>query len=144
MDKKEENIPRKIVSHLLRNDPFSQWMGIEIIEAKEGLCKIQCVVKREMLNGFAVTHGGIVFSLADTAMAFAAATYGTVSLAIDNSISFARKTEPGTLLTATAESVHLANKIGHFNVQIHNKDILIAVMKGTVYRTREEILLSTT
>lgn len=141
MSDQEDKIPYKIVSHLLRNDPFSQWMGIKILEAKEGFCKIQCPVKKEMLNGFAVTHGGIVFALADTALAFASATYGRVSLAIDNSISFTKKSEPGDLLTATAESIQLSNKIGHFDICVHNSNNeLVASMKGTVYRTHEEIL----
>ncbi|MEX0647129.1 MAG: hotdog fold thioesterase [Balneolaceae bacterium] len=140
MSDPKNTIPYKIVSYLLKEDPFSQWMEVKILEASEGYCKIECPVKEKMLNGFAVTHGGIVFSLADTALAFASSTYGRVSLAVDNSISFMKKTEPGDILTATAQSIQLSYKIGHFNVRVHNKDnSLIAEMKGTVYRTSEEI-----
>lgn len=143
MSDTEQTKPLKIASHLLENDPFSRWMGVKIIEAGEGYCKIECTVKQEMLNGFSVTHGGIVFSLADTALAFASATYGRVSLAIDNSISFSKKTEPGDTLTATAKMVQQSHKIGHFDIQVHNKNFeLVAFMKGTVYRTAKEIDVS--
>ncbi len=131
--------PFRIVNHMLENDLFSQWMGVEVLDVKEGYCKIRCQVKEEMLNGFKVTHGGIVFSLADSALAFSAATYGRVALAIDNSISIAKKTTTGDLLTATSECIHLTHKTGIFEVKVRNSDDdLIALMKATVYRTGEE------
>ncbi len=129
----------KIVSHMLNNDPFSQWMGVEIEEVEEGYCKISCTVNQEMLNGFSVTHGGIIFSLADSALAFASATFGRVSLAIDNSISFAKKSQSGDRLTAISSCINLTHKTGIFDIKVINQnDELIAQMKATVYRTGEE------
>ncbi len=140
MVENDSNNAHAIVSHLLSNDLFSQWMNIEIIETREGFCKISCPVKKEMTNGFQVTHGGIIFSLADSALAFAASTYGRVSLAIDHSITFTKKSVTGDSLIAAAECIHLTHKIGNLDVTITNKkDDLIAVMKGTVYRTGEKI-----
>lgn len=139
MDKSASPSPEEIVSHMLNNDPFSLWMGVEIKEVYEGFCKISCTINDTMLNGFSVTHGGIVFALADSALAFSATTYGRVSLAIDNSISFTKKSVSGDRLTATSECTNLTHKTGVFDIKVKNQnDELIAVMKGTVYRTSEE------
>ncbi len=139
MDKIPESRSLKIVNHMLENDPFSRWMEVKILDVREGYCKISCPVKEEMLNGFKVTHGGILFSLADSALAFSSATYGRVALAIDNNISFMKKTTAGETITAESKCVSLSHKTGVFQIRITNdKDELVALMKGTVYRTSEE------
>jgi acyl-CoA thioesterase len=125
-----------IVHHMLNNDPFSQWMGVELLDVREGYCRISCTVKNEMLNGFSVTHGGIIFSLADSALAFASSSLGRVSLGVDHSISFTQKCYEGDLLTAEATCVHSGNKTGVVRVDVTNqKQELVATLKGTVYRT---------
>ena len=139
MGKDSDSKAKKIVNHMLENDPFSQWMGVKVLEIREGYCKISCTVKEEMLNGFKVTHGGILFSLADSALAFSSATYGRVALAIDNNISFLKKTTAGDTITAESECISLTHKTGVFQIRITNSDDeMVALMKGTVYRTGEE------
>ena len=64
-------LARKVVDHMMEHDKFSQWLGITILEIKEGYSKIQMTVREEMINGFGIVHGGIAFSLADSAFAFA-------------------------------------------------------------------------
>lgn len=142
----DEPIPPKpldIANSLLSKDPFSLWMGIEVLEADLGYCKVSCTVSSEMTNGFGVTHGGIVFSLADTALAFSAATFGKVALAIDNSISFMQKTLPGQKIIATSTVMHQTHKTAVFDIRVtrDDDDELIAQMKGTVYRTGKDIEL---
>ncbi len=133
------NSASDIVNHMLNNDPFSRWMGIEIMEVNKGFCKITCPVKEDMMNGFNITHGGIIFSLADSALAFASATYGRVALAIDNSISFTQKTSVGDILIAEAECINLTHKTGLFEIRVtKSSGQLIALMKGSVYRTHKE------
>jgi acyl-CoA thioesterase len=132
--------PFQIVEDLLKKDPFSQWMGIKIISANEGDCKVQCTITESMLNGFEVVHGGIIFSLADTALAFSAATAGRVALALDNSISFTKKAHAGDTLTAHSKALNLTFRTGLFDVKVTNQsDDLIASMKGTIYRTKDKI-----
>lgn len=129
---------RKIVEKLLSNDPFSKWMEIEIINVKEGFCKIRCIIREEMINGFNVAHGGIIYSLADTALAFSAATGGAVALALDNSISYTKKAKLGDTLTASSEAINITRRTGLYNVKVTNQSSeVIAVMKGTVYRTSD-------
>lgn len=136
MNHNPSSSPQQIIETLLRQDPFSNWMKVKIIGAGEGHCKIQCRIRDNMTNGFGITHGGIIFSIADTALAFSASTYGKVALALDNSISFTNKSVAGDILTASSSAINITRKIGLFDVRIKNQNnITIAMMKGTVYRT---------
>ena len=142
MNESIPDTPSDIVSFLLKNDPFSRWLGVKIVEAETGRCKIECRIRDEMLNGFNIAHGGVLFSLADTALAFSAATYGTVSLTIDNSISITKKSLSGNVLTAESKAVNLTKKTGVFDVRVRNEENeSIAFMKGTVYRTGRKIVI---
>lgn len=140
MDDDSTADPNQIVQSLLQKDPFSQWMGIEVVDVKRGYCKLKCTISKQMLNGFDVVHGGIIFSLADTALAFSAATTGRVALALDNSISYTKKALLNDTLIATSEAINITYRTGLFIINITNQSSeIIAVMKGTVYRTSEAI-----
>ena len=129
----------KIVNHMLENDPFSIWLGIQVLVVKKGSCTIRCTIREEMHNGFGVTHGGVLFSIADSAVAFAAASHGRIALAIDHSISFIKKTESGDVITAQAETISMGYKTGFLNAKLTNQNQeLIADIKGTVYRSSNE------
>ena len=73
------NQSEKIVDKMYQNDAFSQWLGIEVVEVKDGYCKLNMTVRKEMLNGFQIAHGGIAYSLADSALAFASNSHGRKS-----------------------------------------------------------------
>ena len=75
---------------MMRDDLFSQWLGIEVLEIKEGYSKIRMTLREEMINGFGVVHGGIAFSLADSAFAFACNNRNNLSVALDTSITFTK------------------------------------------------------
>ncbi|WP_340106473.1 PaaI family thioesterase [Rhodohalobacter sp. 8-1] len=129
---------KDIVDKLLSQDPFSNWMKIEIIEVYEGFCTARCRVREDMINGFGVTHGGIIYSLADSALAFSAATGGRVALALNNSISYTKKARLGDTLTARSEAINMTHRTGLFDIKVTNQaSDIIAVMKGTVYRTKD-------
>jgi acyl-CoA thioesterase len=96
-------------------------------------------VKKEMLNGFAILHGGITFSLADSALAFASNSHGRMSVSIEASMSYVESGKEGDVLTATANEISLSNKIGIYDIEVKNQNNkLIAHFKGTVYRTSKE------
>ncbi len=138
---KKDDHPEKIVQQMLNSDPFSQWMGIKVLEVREGFCKAGMTVRKEMQNGYGVTHGGILFSLADSALAFASATFGTVSFGIDHSISFTKKTNTGDELIAEATCIFRGSRTGVIQVIIINdKKQKVAVLKGTIYRSEEKII----
>lgn len=123
----------------MANDAFSQWLGIEIVTIKPGFAELQMEVRSEMVNGFNVSHGGIAFSLADSALAFASNSYGRVALAVENNISYTNKVSAGDLLTATTEELGLGNRFGVYNVKLMNQnDKQVAIFRGTVFRTKEQ------
>jgi acyl-CoA thioesterase len=83
-------LANEVVAHMMENDFFSQWMGVELIEVKEGYSKIKMTIRKEMVNGFGIIHGGIPFSLADSAFAFACNNRNNLSVALDVTITFTK------------------------------------------------------
>ncbi len=128
-------LAKNVVDKMLNGDAFSQWLGIEILEISEGFCKLKMTVRDEMTNGFDIAHGGIAYSLADSALAFAANSHGIQSVSIETSISHTEKVVAGDVLIAKAKEIY-TDKTGIYSVVIvnQNKD-MIAHFKGTVYRT---------
>ena len=127
---------RQIAEKLLENDPFSQWLGIQIIDVKEGYCKLQMTLRAEMLNGFGITHGGVVFSFADSALAFSCNNRNNLSLAQDNSINFFKPSKAGDVLIAEAKELHNGRNTGLYLITIHNQQgEQVALFKGTCFRT---------
>ena len=131
--------PRKIINKMFDQDASSQWLGIKIVEVSEGNCQLQMPVRCEMLNGFQIAHGGIAYSLADSALAFASNSHGRKSLSVETSISHTVSVKEGNVLTAATEELSLSDKIGVYLITITNQDNQeVAYFKGTVYRTSKE------
>lgn len=121
------------------HDPFSQWLGIERVEDGPGRSVLRMTVREEMLNGFRIAHGGITYSLADSALAFASNSHGRQSVSVETSISHTAPVKEGDVLTAEATESNLRNKIGIYEVKITNQEgEIVALFKGTVYRTSKE------
>jgi len=133
------NLSKKVVEKMMSGDSFSKWLGIEVLEISEGFCKLQMKVRKEMTNGFAIAHGGVSYSLADSCLAFAANSDGIQSVSIETSISHTKKVKSGDLLTATSKEINKSNKTALYYITITNQDKLeVAHFKGTVYRTGKE------
>lgn len=130
-----------VVSHMMQHDLFSQWLGIEVLEIKEGYSRIRMTIRDEMINGFGVTHGGIAFSLADSAFAFACNNRNNLSMALDTSINFTKATKPGDVLTAEAKELHNGRSTGLYLITVTNQDEQqVALFKGTCFRTGRTLL----
>ena len=133
------SLPEKVFKKMYDNDAFSQWLGIEVVKVKDGYCKLKMAVQKEMLNGFQIAHGGIAYSLADSALAFASNSHGRKSLSVETSISHTVSVKEGDVLTANTEELSLSDKIGVYHITITNQDNQeVAYFKGTVYRTTKE------
>ncbi|MBL0258974.1 MAG: hotdog fold thioesterase [Bacteroidetes bacterium] len=132
----EKTIAEKVVGKMYDNDWFSQWLGIERVEVKDGRCVLKMKIRKEMLNGFAIAHGGITYSLADSALAFASNSHGRKSVSVETSISHTVALREGDEIIATAEQVSITDKIAVYYISITN-DLgkTVALFKGTVYRT---------
>lgn len=123
---------------MMANDSFSQWLGIEVSEIKEGFAKIRMKVRNEMLNGHGVAHGGISFSLADSAFAFASNSHGQKAVSIETSINHIKPIYEGDELFATAEKESTSKSLGQYIVRVHRKKELVALFKGVVFRKQDE------
>ena len=132
-------LARKVVDKMITGDAFSQWLGIEILEITKGYCKLKMIVRKEMTNGFDIAHGGISYSLADSALAFAANSDGIQSLSVETSIVHTKKVMSGDTLIAETQEVSKNDKSAIYNINITNQDnIEVAHFKGKVYRTKRE------
>jgi acyl-CoA thioesterase len=136
---KKNNLPASIVNEMMRNDFFSQWLGIEVVSINEGNCELRMKIRKEMLNGFGIAHGGIAFSLADSALAFASNSGNRKSLVLDASMSFLTPVNEHDVLTATAVEHNSTRKTGIYLVEVVNQDARkVALFKGIVFRKNDE------
>lgn len=127
-----------VVARMLAHDEFSRWLGIELVEVASGRCTLRMRVRGDMVNGFGVAHGGIAFSLADSAMAFAANDSANVTVAVDNSISYPAAIRVDDELVATAERESSSRKLAYYRVTVRRGDEIVALFRGTVYRTAQQ------
>ena len=126
--------PKEIVQGMLDNDAFSQLLGMEIKALELGFCQLCCSVSKQTTNGFQIAHGGLTYSLADSALAFAANTYGYQCMSIDTQIAHLAKVQLGDTLIATCKEVHRGKTTGVYEVRIENQhQKVVAYFKGIVY-----------
>lgn len=126
-----------IVSEMYDGDRFSQWLGIRRIEEGPGFCTLEMTVRDEMVNGFGIAHGGITYSLADSALAFASNAHGRKSVSIETSINHIKPVFPGDILTAVAEQTSVSHKLAIYHIAVRRGTELVAHFKGVVYRKEE-------
>lgn len=132
--------PKDIVQKgMYDNDAFSQWLGIELIKIEQGYAKVKMTVRSEMTNGFKIAHGGISYSLADSAFAFASNSWGEQAVSIETSISHTRPVQIGDVLTAETSIENRSKRLAIYNVKITNQeDKVVALFKGTVFHTGKQ------
>lgn len=134
-------LAKEVVSKMMQNDLFSQWLGIEVLEIREGYSRIRATLRNEMLNGFGVIHGGIAFSVADSALAFACNNRNNLSVALDTSITFTKTLKPGDRITAEAKELHNGRSTGLYIITITNQnEEQVALFKGTCFRTGKQLV----
>ncbi len=137
----KDTLANEVVAHMMKNDLFSQWLGVEVLEVREGYSKIKMTVREEMINGFGIVHGGIAFSLADSAFAFACNNRNVLSVALDTAINFLKPVQVGDILTAEAKEIHNGKSTGLYHISISNqKDHVVAIFKGTCFRTDKKLV----
>ena len=125
--------PEEIVGLMLQSDEFSKWLEIKVDVISLGECQLSTQIKSEMLNGFHIAHGGISYSLADSALAFASNSYGYKAVSIETSISHTKKSQLGDCLVATVKELSRSKKFGIYEVVVRNQmNEIIALFKGTV------------
>ena len=130
-----------ILRTMLDKDNFSRWMGIEVDEYGEGYCRLHYTITEDMLNGYSIVHGGIIFAGSDSAFAFACNSHGQISVALDVHISFIRAAKAGERMTVEAKEIHTGNKTSFYDITTTNeKGEIVAAFKGTAYRTGKDVV----
>ncbi|XZF15080.1 hydroxyphenylacetyl-CoA thioesterase PaaI [Chitinophagaceae bacterium MMS25-I14] len=132
---------QQLFDKMWEHDAFSKWLGLEIDEFREGYCRLHYTVRPEMLNGFNIVHGGVVFSASDSAFAFACNGHGRITVALDVHISFVKSAKAGDKLFVEAKEIHAGNKTGFYDITTTNEaGEIVALFKGTAYRTSRPVL----
>ena len=133
--------PATVVAAMMDKDLFSQWLGIKVLATGEGYSKVQMTVRSEMVNGFGIVHGGVPFSLADSAFAFACNSRNNTSVALDVTITFVKQMNTGDVLTAEAKEIHNGRTTGVYVIAVFNqREEQVALFKGTCFRTGKPLI----
>jgi acyl-CoA thioesterase len=129
-------LAERVVGAMVTSDAFSRWLGIEVIEIAPRRSTCRLTVREEMVNGFGVTHGGIAFSLADSAFAFACNTHGVVTVSIENSITYPAPIAVGDVLTAVAREDAASGRLSYYSAEVRNqRNEIVALFRGTAFKT---------
>lgn len=141
MQIEKDNKAKEVVAHMMKHDLFSEWLGIKVLEIKEGYSKIKMLVRPEMINGLGIVHGGVTFSFADSAFAFACNNRNVLSVALDTSINFLKPVHVGDELIAEAFEIHNGRSTGLYQIRILNQhQHEVAIFKGTCFRTHKTLI----
>jgi acyl-CoA thioesterase len=133
---KEQALAERVVAAMMAKDAFSRRMGMEVVDVRPRAATVRMAVTSEMLNGFGVCHGGVTFALADSALAFASNTHGTVTMSIENSITYPKGIREGDVLIAAAEEESASNRLAFYKVTVSREaGEIVALFRGTVYKT---------
>jgi acyl-CoA thioesterase len=128
----------KIVDMMYENDRFSQWLGIERVLIEEGRAILKMTIRKEMLNGFDIAHGGIVFSFADSALAFSSNSFGKKSVSIEASTNWLKPLYENDVLIAESTLRSISNKQGVFDIEVKRGEEVVALFRGVIYRTSKD------
>jgi acyl-CoA thioesterase len=134
---REQALAERVVSTMMSRDAFSRWLGIEVLEVRPRGATIRMRVRDDMLNGFGVCHGGALFSLADSALAFASNTHGRVTVSIENTITYPAAIRAGDELTAVAIEESATRRLAFFRVEVRREGAIVSIFRGTVYDTEK-------
>jgi len=136
----EIEIAQKCCETMWGNDVASQDLGMTIEVTKPGQAEARFEVRANMVNGYDICHGGFIFTLADSAFAFACNTYNRITVAASASIEFVRPARLGDKLLATAAEVHRGGRTGVYDITVTNQDDdVVAIFRGRSHATREPV-----
>ena len=131
-----QRLAERVVNAMMARDAFSRWLGIEVLEVAPQRSTCRLTVREEMVNGFGVTHGGIAFSLADSAFAFACNSHGKVTVSIENSITYPAPIGMGDVLTATAREDAASGRLSYYSAEVRNqRNEVVGLFRGTAFKT---------
>jgi acyl-CoA thioesterase len=135
------NTAQRCADTMLANDKSSAAMGIAVEVLEPGKVIASMTVREDMLNGFDVIHGGLTFTLADTAFAFACNSYNQLAFAASAHIEFLRPAVVHDELTACTTEDHRGRRSGYYTVEVRNqRKELVALFRGRSVSTGESVI----
>ena len=137
MSAEEQALAERVVAAMMAKDAFSRRLGMEVVDVRPRGATVRMTVTADMLNGFGVCHGGVTFALADSALAFASNTHGHVTMSIENSITYPKAIAEGDVLVAAAHEESSSGRLGFYRVEVRRDADVVALFRGTVYRTKK-------
>ncbi|MGE7093985.1 hotdog fold thioesterase [Lysinibacillus sp. NPDC048646] len=124
----------------LKNEPYANYLGMELVELKAGFAKVTLSPATHMLNTHGTVHGGIIFSLADYAFAVASNSYGKTAVGVTNTINYMNASFADHQLTAIAQEVKKTRRLAWYRIDVLSNDELCATMEAMVYRKTENFI----
>ena len=125
-----DDIARACAEAMWKEDGASQGLGMQIVDVKAGQATLSMTVRPDMVNGHQIAHGGFIFTLADSAFAFACNSHNDKSVAAQGSITFIKPGKLGDVLVATAREISRSGRSGIYDVQVTADSEVIAEFRG--------------
>jgi len=143
IERDKQQIAERVAGEMFARDSASQSLGMQVKEVRPGYARLTLIVRPDMLNGHAICHGGVIFSLADSAFAFACNSHNQNAVASGCSIDFLAPAKAGDELSAEAVERALLGRIGVYDVTVTNQEgRVIALFRGRSYRVTGEVIPS--
>ncbi len=131
----------RVVADMYARDRASQLMGIKLGATGPGHAELSMPVREDMVNGHAICHGGFIFTLADSAFAYACNSYNLATVASGCAIDFVAPARAGDVLTAVAQERSLAGRTGIYDIEVRNqRGETIAYFRGKSYRIKGHVV----
>ena len=136
-----DELARRSAAAMWERDAASQALGMVIEEARPGYARLRMTVRDDMLNGHATCHGGYLFTLADSAFAFACNSRDRATVASGAAIEFLAAVRAGEVLTAEAREQALGGRLGVYDVTVTNETgERVALFRGRSYALRSTVI----
>jgi acyl-CoA thioesterase len=134
-------LAKRVAERMMKDDRAAAALGIQLDEISPGFARMSLLISDEMVNGFGICHGGITFSLADTAFAYACNSRNRKSIALGCTINYLKAVKPGDKLTATAREQSAGGRIGLYDISLSNQEgTVVAEFRGTSYSTSDSVV----
>src|SRR5271157_5509419 len=131
----------RVVAAMYARDPASRTMGMRLGAVGPGRAELTMTVRADMLNGHAICHGGFIFTLADSAFAYACNSYNLSTVASGCSIDFVAPARDGDVLTAVAQERSVSGRTGVYDIEVKNqRGETIAYFRGRSYRVKGHLI----
>jgi len=125
----------------INQDPFANWMGIELQELRPGYSRVAMMLTPQMVNFHGIPHGGAIFSLADAAFAAAGNSHGQAAVALSMTINYLAAASPGARLVAEAQELRKGHRSGFYQIMVRTESgDLVAACQAVVHRKNESLV----